>query len=345
MRINKQVYNVLSVVGLLFMFSCAKDEVADIEEPVPVNASPIMADQQFTIYENPFELTSIGSITAQDPEGDKITYALESDIELTVSANTGEIWTKRTPIFDYETTQSISFDVSAKDIKGNKTIATVTIDILDKDDGPLTNFQKSFVNEYIYLTYKLSPTASGGNLSEKWQGAVQLYIEGDLPSDYAATVENYLDEFRALMTDGTTIELVATPEESNVHLIMGPTSAVVTIWPDMYDLISDGNFGGYALYNTDSDYQIYKGRIWMRGPDEGLFKHEFGHIIGLGHTSDQYCDTEATSVMCSGPADQFSTFDQEIIKTLYRSETPVGLDQNAMRSLLTDYLIQGDIVF
>jgi hypothetical protein len=345
MNTCKPIWKIVSLALFFLFIGCSKDEDTVTEEPMVDNGIPVIQSQTFEVPENIGGTREVATIVATDPDNDRLTFRLESDIDLVVNQRTGAILTRTTSIFDYETATSVSFDVSVSDNKGGVAIATITINVINEDDGPLTNVQKIFVDEYMYLTYKLSPTASGGDLSEKWQGAIKLYMEGDLPDDYVATVEDYLDEFRGFMTDGTTIELVATQEESNVHLIMGPTSSVATIWPDMHELISGGNFGGYALYNTNVSYQIFKGRIWMRNPGEGLFKHEFGHIIGLGHTSDQYCENEVTSVMCSGAAAQFNALDKKIIETLYRTEIPVGLSLSAMRSLLTDYLLQGDIVF
>lgn len=348
MRTIQRIQRVFIASAFLCLLSCSTSEAEDeqmIDDPTPANAVPIMADQQFDVAEDVGGFQTIANLQASDADGDELTFRLESDIDLSIVGSTGAITTRANSILDYETAQSFTFEVSARDGKGGITTATVTINVVDVDDGPLTNFQKSFVSEYIYLTYKLSPTASGSALSEKWQGQVRLFLDGDLPSNYSQTVNGYLEEFNSFFTDGTTIELVNSQAESDIHLIMGPTSSVQAEWPDMFSQISGGNFSGYALYNTNGNFNIFRGRIWMNGPSAALFKHELGHIIGLGHTSDTYCDGEATSVMCSAATANFNPFDREIIKTLYRPDTPVALSQNEMRALVTAYLEQGDIVF
>lgn len=125
---------------------------------------------------------------------------------------------------------------------------------------------------------------------------------------------------------------------------MGPTSSVQQTWPDMFDLIANSSFSGYALYNTDVNYHIFKGRIWVKSTGTSIFIHELGHILGLGHTSNLYCSGENPSFMCSATADDFNLFDEEIIKALYHSDTIVGLNQTEMRMLIEDYIIENSIL-
>lgn len=343
MKITPSIRAFTAITCLTIFVSCEQDQVEEETVPVPVNEAPIMLDQSFDVLESarPFEV--VGAIEARDPEGEDLLFSLETDVDLLVNPVTGVITNKGTTIFDYETATVLIIQVSARDKKGATTRATITFNVVDVEDGPLTNYQKSFVDEYIYLTYKLSPTASGGSLSEKWRQPIKLYMDGDLPDNFLQTVEGYLNEFRALMQEGTTIELVNSQQESNVHAVLGPTGAIANLWPDMFSLINNQGFGGYALYNSDGDFSIFNGRIWLGSTDEGLFKHELGHIIGLGHTSDAYCEDQVTSVMCSGAADEFNLFDREIIKILYDPNTPVGLNQIEMRELVTQLLINGEV--
>lgn len=333
------------ILGLVIIaISCSTDEVSNpLPNAIP-NAIPFMENQQFEVPENIDDLTTIANLEATDSDGDDLTFKLESDIDLTVNPSSGEVKTTMNSILDYETETALSFDVSVKDNKGGEKTATITINVLDVDDGPLTNLQKSFVDEYIYLTYKLSPTASGGSLSEKWQDEVKLFIEGNITTNYQQMVESYLEEFNSFITDGTTLTLVNTVEESNVHLIMGPPSSIQVIWPDMFSLIENSSFKGYALYNTNSNYYIFNGRIWVNSSGTSIFIHELGHILGLGHTSNQYCDSEPLSFMCSVTAPEFNIFDLEIIKALYHSGTTVGLTQIEMSMLIEEYVLENSIL-
>ncbi|MCK0144740.1 cadherin domain-containing protein [Arenibacter sp. F26102] len=342
MKMQKLLPKVYVLGFILFVISCSTDETSD-PDPIPNNI-PVMTNQEFDVPEDLGKLKTIGILEATDADNDNLTFQLESDIDLLVNSSTGEIKTTANSILDYENETTLNFNVSIKDNKGGKKTATITINVLDVDDGPLTNLQKSFINEYVYLTYKLSPTSSGGSLSEKWQNEVKLFIEGNITTAYQQMIESFLEEFNALITDNTTLTLVSSLEESNVHLILGAQSSIQQIWPDMFNLVSDSNLQGYALYNANANNHIIEGRIWVNNTNKGIFIHELGHILGLGHTSNQYCDNGGRSFMCSAPAPEFNTFDVEIIKALYHSGTSVGLTQTEMRMLIEEYIIENSIL-
>ncbi|UJH66666.1 cadherin domain-containing protein [Allomuricauda sp. SCSIO 65647] len=336
---------------LMVIASCSKDESNGNADNIPIDANerPLVLAQSFEIDENSRNGTSLGFVDAEDPDGDDITYSLErsgnvSSMGININRTSGELRVIDSEILDYETAQSISLQVLVGDGVAQSS-ATITIVVLDVEDGPLTNYQKGFLDEYHYLTFKLAPDAFGGTLSEKWSENIKLFLDGDFPQGFDQTVQQYLNEFNTFFDDGFQIELVATIEESNVHLIFGPASLVSPVWPDMYSLISGNNFGGYALYDTNGEYHIFSGRIWMGSESEALFKHELGHIIGLGHTSQRFCGIiPERSVMCSGAAAQFNPFDREIIKTLYRPEIEVGKNITELRPIITDLILNGDIV-
>ena len=330
----------LGILGLIVLtFSCSNEEVLNLT----LNTTPVITDQQFDVLEDIGQSKIIGRIKAIDADGDNLTFKLESDVDLIIDSSTGEVRTTVKSFFDYETNMTIRFDVRVTDDKGASSIATITINVLDVYEGPLNSLQKRFLDEYIHVSYNL---AVGRSLSEKWEGEIRIFLDGNITSDYQQMVMASIEEFNSYFTDGTTIKLVNTLETSNVHLIMGPKSLVEPIWPDMFDLIEYIDNIGYALYDRTFGNNICKGRIWVDlSGSQGLFIHELGHIIGLGHSSDNYCgNKESTSFMCSETAPEFSPFDREIIKALYHPGTLVSLRQNEMRTLITGYIIENAIL-
>jgi len=331
------------ILGLILLtISCNTDESSDSNS----NSIPAFYNQEFTVSEDLGGRQTIGILEATDADNDTLTFRLMSDIDLLIDQSTGEIKTTRNSILDYETETTLNFNVSVKDNNGGQKTATITINVLDVDDGPLTNLQKSFVNEYMFLTYWWSPDAKGGiSHSIKWQNEVKLFMEGEISTDYEQRIQSYLEELNALMTDGTTLTLVSSLEESNIHLISGPPSSIQHIWPGIYNLIKDGTFTGWGFYDLNTENYISEGLIWVSNSNSSLFIHELGHVLGFGHQSIQLCGDGEISFMCSqAAASEFNTFDAEIIKALYNSGTSVGLTTTEMRLLIEEYVIENSIL-
>ncbi|MEP3210245.1 MAG: DUF2927 domain-containing protein [Maribacter sp.] len=199
-----------------------------------------------------------------------------------------------------------------------------------------------FIEEYEYVTFNLAPDSFGANLNEKWEANVNVFLQGELSESYRAEVANALEQFNNLVGNNLEFKLVNAVEESNVHLIFGEKEAIREVWPDMYNQIELVDFQGYALYKSANGFKIFDGRIWVRNASIPLFRHELGHVIGLGHASTNFCDRNFTrnqSFMCSFLKEDFSVFDEAIIQTLYKPEIKAGLPFSQLRPIIEQLLL------
>lgn len=216
-----------------------------------------------------------------------------------------------------------------------------------ESEETLTTLELEFLEEYEYVTFNFAPDSFGADVNEKWGSDVKLFLDGSFSESYEAEVQDALTQFNGLLDDGISFQLVATLEESNIHLIFGEIEAIQEVWPDMFDAIGDTAFQGYALYNRDFDFNIIRGRIWVKNASIPLFRHELGHNIGLGHSSGNFCERNFSrnqSFMCSFLKEDFSLFDEAIIKTLYNPKIEVGLPFSQLKPIVEELLLTDKIV-
>ncbi|PNW58873.1 UNVERIFIED_CONTAM: hypothetical protein BEN50_05785 [Euhalothece sp. KZN 001] len=99
-----------------------------------VNESPSLEDISFSLEENSSDGTSVGTLTANDPEGDSLSYSILNSSEFSIN-NQGEITVADSSALDFETNSSFGFDVEVSD--GNLTdSATVTVNLDDVNESP-----------------------------------------------------------------------------------------------------------------------------------------------------------------------------------------------------------------
>jgi subtilisin family serine protease len=129
-------------------------EITVIINDVIENTAPTINDQGFEINENSPLGTEIGSVVANDPQNDNLSYSLHyTEIEGAIALSTSGILTiADSAIFDYESTTSFEIGVSVSDGEFTDS-AVVSISILDvlENTSPTVNDQGFEINENSLL--------------------------------------------------------------------------------------------------------------------------------------------------------------------------------------------------
>ena len=110
------------------------------DDDVTANRSPVFTGQDVTasINENSAADTTVVTITATDPDGDTITYTLdtESDKKFDIDSSDGEITVQANDSLDHEANASITATVTATDSNNNAATHNVVITINDQLEPP-----------------------------------------------------------------------------------------------------------------------------------------------------------------------------------------------------------------
>ena len=340
-KLNFNLKPIKSLILFLLVIACSSDD-----EEIN-NIPPAVSAQSFNITENVATGTSIGSIIATDEEDDFLTFSFAFNPEfmnaVEIVTTTGEIRVRDIDFFDFESNESFTFDVTVSDGNSNVT-ADITINIDDIDDGPLRNVEKTFLDEYQFIVSNFSPTSFGSTLNQKWTEDIRMFLDGNNSNQFSSIIDEVITEFNMLFTNDVEITIVNSLEEANIHVVYGPKSLIEDIWPNVFNSVCQGGFTGFANFSEDGGSNILQANIWVNtDADIGLFRHELGHAIGLGH-SDNFCDieNERFSTMCPNPPSQeLSDFDEGIIRILYHPNVNAGDSFSQSEATITELLLSG----
>ncbi|NQZ77024.1 MAG: T9SS type A sorting domain-containing protein, partial [Ekhidna sp.] len=170
------------------------------------NSAPSIANQTFAIDENSANGTSVGTITATDPDGDALSYTILSGngangFEL--DGESGALTVATSEVLDFETTPAFSLEVEVSDGEFNASaIISINLNDLDEqeplgledqklvlypnpvDDFLKVNLEKLGIVESVYLidlqgkiiqrTMSTAGVIEMGDLSD---GVYQLHIQ------------------------------------------------------------------------------------------------------------------------------------------------------------------------
>ena len=330
----------LAFIFVLFgtlLISCSKEGETETE-PIKEdsNSTPSIANQTFEIPENSLNGTSVGTVVANDAENDKLYYGLtvESVDAFIIDRDTGELKVLDSKFLDYESNENLTIEVIVTD--GNsQSSATITVNMQDENDGPLTNLQKKFISEFQQVVFGFGQMA-------KRKMSMELFLDGDFSDEESNTLLNILQEFNLLFSDGFEIVLVDTLAEADVHLIKSPVESIENIFPEIYSFANQGGYtAAWIPYSEDEGGPA--GQIWL--DDEfgiGLFRSSLNFMIGLGEASDEYCgNIPERSSMCFNPAPEFSSFDKAIIKVLYHPDIINGMTFVELKPIIEQLLLDG----
>jgi hypothetical protein len=116
-----------------------------------VNEPPVVDDQSFSLDENSVNASSVGTVTASDPDaGDALTFSItasNTDNAFAIDGSSGEITVNNSAALDFESNPSFALTVQVADIDGLSDTATVTINLNDVNEAPSAQDDSVVTNE------------------------------------------------------------------------------------------------------------------------------------------------------------------------------------------------------
>ena len=298
----------------------------------------VFEERSFSIPEHSEVGSSIGFLKMSDSVASSVIYSLESEEDIEIDRETGELKVGAHLNLDYEHTDKIPFSAYAFDGKIH-TRKTYELQIEDVDETEfLTAEEKELINYFQFLSLWKGHNHRPKTTNRKWEETMKLHLGGTITDTFRTKVERVIDQYNVLMTLGDfRITLTEDAQDANAHLYFGPKEEVKTIWPDMYSIIKGGKYDGFA--KTPSKNNVLSGtRIWLSNPLEALLKHELGHALGLGH-SDK-CEDEK-SFLCSkiGSKNDILPIEENVIRYLYHSDMPAGLSETEIEMAMANLIV------
>ncbi len=180
-----------------------------VTEVAPQNSAPEIADQEFTVAEDIADTEVIGTVEADDVDGDDLTFEITDDQEdlFEIDPTTGELSLRAGKFLDYETATEHSITVQVSD--GTATAqATVTINVEDVEES-LASDPNAFVT-----TWK---------------------TENDNEEVIIGTNQNLTYDYTIDWGDGTVEEITTSDPVSHVYAKAGNyTVAILGQFPHIY---------------------------------------------------------------------------------------------------------------
>ncbi|MEC4985943.1 MAG: cadherin domain-containing protein [Oscillatoria sp. PMC 1068.18] len=221
--------------------------------------APVAEDATFTIAENSAVGTSVGTVTAVDPNGDgTLSYAitggnLDPDADgtnaFTIDAETGAITVADTGDLDFETTPSFDLEVTVTDPENLTDTAEITVNLTNvvetvSLESPSDNNIFSFAGDEDNVNLKFTVSSDAGFVNE-----IGLYFVDD---------------------DEGTIDGIAPGETGYTEAALERSQAIASLLSNeskdffsgdifselqsrILNLDTDQSFGFYLVQNSDTD--------------------------------------------------------------------------------------------
>ena len=225
------------------------------------NVAPMFPSTTATrhVPENPAATMEVGfPITATDPDGNPLDYALEgSDKGSFNITSDGQITVNDDPKLDHETKPTLSVTVKADDNRGGTDTITVTIRVIDVDEAPTITGPEGGVS------YKEDDTAAVATLRATDPEGAATAIYWSLPD--AVDAENIVDIGAADVADVARFDIsqrgvltFESPPNFEANSASGDNSYLVVVQA------SDGYLSGYFPVIVNVQDKKEEGKVTLR---------------------------------------------------------------------------------
>lgn len=150
--IHSKIKTIVVFGLLLFSIGCSDDD-----EIVTINTAPTISDQVFYIEEDAPIGYSIGTIAAEDPDQDPLTFSIQSgntNNALLINQESGEL--SLSEMLDFDAVSSYSLIVAVTDGE-NSASAAITVDVI-ASEAPFQELYDQGIDKYLGV---FTPSSSG----------------------------------------------------------------------------------------------------------------------------------------------------------------------------------------